>query len=102
MTRCDITTFDSVEVSDLPYDDEARVQKLILNARPTQHRYTRIPALIRSVWPLFSVILAGRRFVRDRPLLQVPDAQVCASERLGPTNRPTKQGEEPRGPARLR
>lgn len=33
VTRCEITTFDSSEVYDLPYDDEERVQKLILNVR---------------------------------------------------------------------
>lgn len=32
MTRCEITTFDSADVYDLPYDDDERVQKLILNA----------------------------------------------------------------------
>jgi hypothetical protein len=40
VTRCDITTFDSVEVSDLPYDDEARVQKLILNVSPNRYSHT--------------------------------------------------------------
>lgn len=31
VTRCEITTFDASEIFDLPYDDDERVQKLILN-----------------------------------------------------------------------
>ena len=55
MTRCDITTFDSVEVSDLPYDDEARVQKLILNVSLTRLMPHPIPALTHpAALPLFS------------------------------------------------
>lgn len=31
VTRCEITTFDASEIFDLPYNDEERLQKLILN-----------------------------------------------------------------------
>ena len=31
VTRCEITTFEAGDVFELPYDDDERVQKLILN-----------------------------------------------------------------------
>lgn len=33
LTRCEITTYEPDELMDLPFDDEAKIQKLIMKVR---------------------------------------------------------------------